>query len=95
MSSELHRLNQWYLNALRSQALKDVGEACLMFGVDKAYADTVANLSTEEIEAISLSGRTLFSPCVSIDELVALKEVPPAMRSVLGELAQGADHGRV
>lgn len=89
MSDEITRLNQWYLNSLRCAAVRDLPGACATFGVTKEFAEGLCEMSTDEIEAAAIAGRTLFQPVVDVGTLRAIANVPSSTRAAIGHLALG------
>lgn len=88
---DLHNLNRSYLIIVRDAVKTDKPSACARFNIDQDFANTLANMSLQEIAQAAQTNDVLFRPTMSgrgLGKLVSLGD--QTARTVMAAMASVA-----
>ncbi|NMG28377.1 flagellar transcriptional regulator FlhD [Aromatoleum evansii] len=86
-TKNIHDLNHQYLLAMKEHALRDIADASQRFGVTVEFAQTVTDMTQQELKTAAQTGNLIFRSCLTPNDLGNLIRADDTLRNVLGVLA--------
>ena len=81
-----------YLHSLRAAASRSIPDACARFGVDRKFAEQIADLSIQDMEKLCMAGVVRFRPAMPCDRIMRiLKVADPITQAIMARLSIPVD----